>query len=70
MSTGNAATLTLPPAEELEARLQVIREEAARVKKLLKVRRDLDAAEEARRQRLQADPAPTEQMAAYRGSDG
>jgi hypothetical protein len=50
-TTTTTATLTLPPVPELVARLQAAREEAARVKKLLKVRRDLDAAEEARRRR-------------------
>ena len=37
------ATLELPPIGELEARLRAAREEAARCKRLLKVRRDLDA---------------------------
>jgi hypothetical protein len=50
-TTTATATLTLPPVPELVARLQAAREEAARVKRLLKVRRDLDAAEEARRRR-------------------
>jgi hypothetical protein len=47
------ATLELPPARELEERLEAARREAALVKRLLKVRRDLDAAEEARRRRLE-----------------
>jgi hypothetical protein len=46
------ATLELPPAAVLEARLQAARDEAMRVKRLLKVRRDLDAAEQARQIRL------------------
>jgi hypothetical protein len=46
------ATLELPQACELEARLRAARDEAARCKRLLKVRRDLDAAEQARRIRL------------------
>jgi hypothetical protein len=50
------ATLELPTAAELEARLQAAREEAARCKRLLKVRRDLDAAEQARRIRLAPVP--------------
>jgi hypothetical protein len=45
------ATLELPPAAELESRLRAAREEAACCKRLLKVRRDLDLAEAARRRR-------------------
>jgi hypothetical protein len=54
----STAPLELPPASELEARLQAARQEAALVKRLLKVRRDLDAAEEARRRRLLTDTPP------------
>jgi hypothetical protein len=44
-------TLELPPVDELRQRLEMARAEAATIKRLLKVRRDLDAAEEARRRR-------------------
>jgi hypothetical protein len=59
MSTNaTTSTLELPSAHELETRLQAAREEAARLKKLLRIRRDLDAAEEARRRRLLTDTPP------------
>ncbi len=52
----NNATLTLPPVAELEERLRAVRQEAAMTRKLLRIRRHLDAAEEARRRREQRDP--------------
>jgi hypothetical protein len=51
--------LTLPPADELEARLRAARQEAVLVKRLLRIRRDLDAAEQARALRL-VSAAPRE----------
>jgi hypothetical protein len=61
MTTDNTtARLELPSASELEARLQAAREEATRCKRLLKVRRDLDAAEQARSRREAGHPDPKE----------
>jgi hypothetical protein len=44
-------TLELPPADELERRLRATREEATVLRRLLRTRKDLDAAEQARRRR-------------------
>jgi hypothetical protein len=55
--TTTTASLTVPPVPELEARLRQAREEAATVKRLLKIRRDLDAAADAERRRAGVNAA-------------
>jgi hypothetical protein len=51
----NEKTLQLPTAAELEARLRATKEEATALRRLLRTRRDLDAAAEAERRRAGAD---------------
>jgi hypothetical protein len=58
--TTTDTTAQLPPAEELERRLQAAREEATVVRRLLKIRKDLDAAAEAERRRAGTATLPPE----------
>ncbi len=55
----------LPPADAVQDRLAEALRDVVLLRRLLRLSA---AAEEARRRRLQADPAPTEPLTAYRGN--